>query len=218
MAKKINHPYEFDLRSREAMTQFIAQDWRGYYDRHECFLLSWDVKAYDVDLALKPVDFNLEARFDDGWRAHAEEDHELFYRACDDASSYYTEGLYCSYPGHDQGDFEFHLRGRGGGHMCLHKWRGYPLSGSHLGDRETALTQFCVDLDFKELRAFYIAIVCLDHDLTPAKASAEVSYCIAGYREQWEDEKREAETDGAREQEEARPDMYDARGVPCELD
>ena len=217
MAKR-KHPYDFSLRSRKAMTEFIAQDWRGYYDHHESFLLAWDVKVYAVDLAVKPVDFTLEARFDDDWREHAEQDEHMFWHACEEAASYYMDGLYCSYPGEDQGDFEFTILGRSSGHMCLSKWRGYPLSGYHLGDRETALTEFCADLDFKELRAFYIAVVCLDHDLTPAKASAEVSYCIAGYREQWEEEKRETETDNARELEETRPDMYDERGVPCELE
>ncbi len=205
--------YQTPLRSRAAITEFIAQDWRGYYSRHENFALAWDVKAYAVDILTKPEDFGLEARFDDAWAAYCEEDIEMFWRACEDAASYYLEGLYCSYPGTDQGDYEFTLCGRSGGHLCLVSWRGWSLENRNYCNREDFLAEFCVGLTFPELRDFYKAIVCMDHDLTPAKASEEVSYHIAGYRESWEIDLRDNETLRARDLEATRPDMYEGGEV-----
>lgn len=203
---KRKHPYRWSLRSRAAITDFLAQDWRCYSQRHGSFLFSWCVK---VDLNSnqrmgKAGEEPVDARFDMAWEEYLERNDSLFWLCCEDAARYYLEDGYTSYPGDDQGDWKMTQCGRSGGYLALTAWRGYSLDGYG----EQAIRDFCEEMPFKDLRAFYRGIVCLDHDLTREKASAEVAFHLNFQRSQWEESLVAAETVAARSLEESRPDLY----------
>jgi hypothetical protein len=185
------------------MTAYIV-DRKAYYADHTSFAFSWNVKAYNVNCK-HPKGEKLNPIFDDEWLAEMESNCERYNWAQEDAQSFYAapENLWTSWPGDDQGDWQFGFYGRGGGHMCLEQWRGTKLYGSYFD-----LAEWLESLTFKELRKFYIGIVCADHDFTPRAACEEVEYKLSWQRAQWEEEKEAELVEDARAQEEARLDMY----------
>lgn len=189
--------YTFPHRSRKAMIGYL-------FDRcshHGTF--AWNVKVYDADFkgdALSKYVPDLNPAFDSQWDKLVQESDSLFWMCCETASRGLTEGEWTSYPGDDQGAWEFGLTGRTGGWLVLHKWEGlnagefytdpaeaadyrsayeYPMYGS-------AHNLDCWPMD--KLRRFYKGIRCADQDFTCAKATAEVEYQAALHREacEWE--------------------------------
>ena len=198
------HPYKFPLRSRAAMTKYIL-DRTNYHDHYHPFPFSWNVKVYDVDWR-HPKGETIDAALDDEWERHAQENEWVSQTAFEDAARTYCEKEYATYPGLDQGDWEFGFYGRSGGHLCLETWRGSKLNGYNFD-----VTEWVRELSMQDLRTFYRALVCMDHDFTPAKASENVEYCLNFLRVRWEEEKRDeieqANVAMAEATAEARPDL-----------
>lgn len=195
------HPYNFEAKSRSAMTAYLL-DRKGYCDHYTNFPFSWNVKAYHVNWE-HPKGEPINARLDKEWLAEMESNCERYSWAVDDAQRHYAEKEWTSYPGDDQGEWQFGFYGRSGGHMCLETWRGYKVYG-----RGFDLAEWIEAANFKELRAFYRGIVCADHDFTTCAACEEIEWQLNFQRVQWEEEHDQTMDDDAREQEEARPDMY----------
>ena len=119
---------------------------------------------------------------DSAWDSHFQGDDSLFWTFCEDAGRQVSDGEWCSYPGDDQGDWEFSFAGRSGGWIVLEKWRGRDMRNPSDDD--------LAEMSFADLRAFYRGIRTADSDFTTAKASAEVEYHAASYREGWEEERK----------------------------
>lgn len=200
-------PYAFTARSRADMMAAIFKG-RSSYDR---FLFNWNVKAHNVNWESPKGEYELDSALDDAWAEYLESnaDHVTQW-AFDDASSYYHEGLYTTWPGDDQGQWELEFHGRQGGHLCLAAWSGMRFRGMD----EYDCREWLDGCDFATVRAFYRAMVCMDSDFTSAKASSNVEYQANFIRGQWEEERRE-ETEArnlaaAESIVESRPDMCPA--------
>lgn len=197
-------PYTFPHRTRRAMTEYIL-DRRGRSYHGGRYPFAWDVKAwaarFDGDsLRARAPEYDLDPAFDSAWVSEVDSDERLFWDCCEDAARYLSDGEWTSYPGDDQGDWEFSFAGRSGGWLVLEKWRGRDMRDA---DAETF-----AEMDMATLRDFYRGIRCADSDFTPAKAAAEVEYQAAFRREQWEDERR---AEHAAEIADYVAAMYDAR-------
>lgn len=217
MTKKC--PYSWPHRSRKAMLEYLGEHesyvpmntWNGG------FVLAWNIKVYNYDEMGRSGE-KVEARFDDRWREHVNDNFELFGQVCADATSYYTEKTWTNWPGIEQGEWEFGINGRSGGYMILteapgwlpapRRWRMFSMIWESRGDYQDWLA----GLDTEILRRFYRAIRVLDHDLRREACEAEVSYHYNFQRTVLEDEWKQEENCEARKQENARPDLYGTEG------
>jgi hypothetical protein len=208
---KAKHPYYFGDKSRAAMTDFIC----SHKSHHG--VLSFNVKAHNVNWERPKGDYGLDPALDAAWDIHLQSKAGEYVSqwAFDDASRHYSDGEYTSYPGNDQGDWQFYFEGRQGGWLTLHKWRGWKMP-RYVDD----LREFCDGLDYKTLRKFYVGVSCMAVDFTPANASANVESAVNFIRWQWEEDKREEQeaADSAMAERTAaeRPDLapqYEMEGV-----
>ena len=183
-------PYSFPLRSRAAIVEFLTRRGRSYH--YQRYAFAWDVKTHTARFdgaALRVHAPELDPALDSAWDAYTDAaGGALFWEWCEDAArnSGVTEGEWTSYPGDDQGDWDFSFAGRSSGWIVLEKWRGRDmrdLDPAELADPE--------EWPFEDLRAFYRGIVCADQDFTPAKAAAEIEWFAADTRARWEEERRE---------------------------
>jgi hypothetical protein len=196
-------PYSFPLRSRADIADFLTRRGRSYHYQRYTFV--WNVKThgarFDGDSLRKHFP-DLSMIEDSAWDDLLNKDTgDLFWSWCEDAgrNSGVEQNEWTSYPGDDQGDWEFSFAGRSGGWLVLDKWRGRDMR-----DVDSADFLDPEIWSFDDLRSFYRGIVCADQDFTPQKAAAEVEFMAAFYREQWEDDRAEA-----RESE--------AQAVACEI-
>lgn len=199
MKKSKKCPYQFPLRSREAML--------GYLRVHESyhplnvwnggFVLSWDVKVYNPDWSGHSGSYTVDASLDAAWAAHVQEQaaelDELVFEA---ARFLLSNGEYSTYPGDDQGQYTFFFNGRSGGHLCLascdivpamYTYGVIPFSFHDRGH----YSEYLASLSYADLRTLYKAIVCMDSDFTRANATVAVNEQINFFRSQWEEEQRE---------------------------
>ncbi len=182
-------PYNFPARSRGAMLDYICdRPARGDYP------LAWNVKAYSADWSGHTGEEKVNPRFDAAWQSYMDSHAYFCGDIFEDAGRTYSEDEYTTYPGADQGDWSFHFFGRSAGWLGLAEWRGCKLYG-----RDFSLEEYLAGCDFATLRKLYRALVCMDQDITPAKASAEVSYHVNFARAQWEAEQERAEDCTARQ-------------------
>ena len=206
----MNAPYKFPLKSRAAIADFLDRD--GRYYRPTRYRFCWNVKAYhakfDSDTMRKHIP-DLSPEFDLQWQSVLDSDNgSMFWDACEDAARFYPDE-WCSYPGNDQGEWSFHFEGRCGGWLVLDRWRGRDVTGATKADfldKE--------EWSYPDLVAFYRGIVCADSDFTPQKASQEVEYQFASYRENmerdWKAERQSTNDAIAIEIAESRPDLAPA--------
>lgn len=179
-------PYTFPHKSRAAIAQYLDRDGRSYdYTRYR---FAWDIKTHSARFdgpALRKINPDLSPAFDPAWSDHLESHSDSFWIWCEDAARQVSDGDWCSYPGNDQGDWQFSFAGRSGGWIVLEKWRGRKVN------EMTAQDFLDPELwPWADLVAFYRGIRCADSDFTPAKAAAEVMYFAACDREQWEADQR----------------------------
>lgn len=203
-------PYSFPLKSRAAIADFLDRDGRCYH--HKRYRFCWDVKAYRADFdsaTMRKRNPDLDPAFDDQWQEWIERNDNAFWDFCEDAARQITDGEWCSYPGDDQGDWDFSFAGRCGGWIVLEKWRGHNVTDATKED--------FLDLDqwpWKDLVAFYRGIVCADQDFTTVKAGQEVEHQAAFRRECLEDDWRADRDAAARAMADAiaaeRPDLAPA--------
>jgi len=185
----MRNPYQYPLRSRKAIIEYLTSGFR--YDRgyHERYSLSFDVKAYNVDLD-----------FDHLWEKYSKEympDHwecgnRLSYKKL--AKEKYEEvkenlwdwGQEGAWRNVDDGDCyrmlwsgtvfdtKFGLAGRSGGHLVVTEWNNYSLDGtSEDFDRDLE------EMGWEDLRNLYKMVCQWEVDFTSENASAEVEYQAA---------------------------------------
>ena len=205
--KKNQCPYAFSAKSRAAMIAYCtARD--TYSNGYEVFPFVWNVKTHGANWQHPKGDYELDASLDAAWQKHMDSGYDFAQFVFESTGSYYTDNEWCSYPGADQGDWQFSFEGRSGGWLALIEWRGHRLSRMSMHDLKAWLSE----LPFTELRAFYRGIVCADQDLTPQNAAIKVEYEVNFRRHEWEcelQESREASyNEFARSYEASRPDLY----------
>jgi hypothetical protein len=177
-------PYTWPHRSRAAIREYLLER-RGrlYGSGHYPFV--WNVKVYSAEFdgpCLRTYDPTLDPALDSEWDSYVESNgDQLFWHWCEDAGRGISEGEWTSYPGDDQGDWEFGFEGRSGGWIVLEKWRG----------RDVRNFAPFSEWSWPDLVAFYRGIRCADSDFTQANAVVSVEDYAAAYRADWEAEKRE---------------------------
>ncbi|UUV43256.1 hypothetical protein RCCWILLIS_84 [Rhodobacter phage RcCWillis] len=219
-------PYTFPHKSRKAMIEYLMdRNSRGYH--YQSYRFCWNVKAHAADFdgdTLRKHNADLDPAFDSRWDDVIENSESLFWSFCEDAARQINDDEWTSYPGDDQGDWEFLFAGRSGGWIVLNKFRGLDARELYSDPAEAADMRkaYCEpmhgapsNLDcwpWERLKAFYRGIRTADSDFTPAKAAAEVEYQAAFYRETLEDEwKADRDASVAAEVaaiEASRPDLY----------
>jgi hypothetical protein len=225
-------PYTFPARTRKAMLAYLEEH-EHYWPMNSNNggrVLAWNVKLYNVDNSgraerwarvykIKPRDLAkefgaLREERDEAWRTKLDEEPDLFWHVVEDASRMYLEGEWTNYPGIEQGEWKFFRNGRSGGYFCLEdapdwlpKPRGWACCRM-TWDSKADYIDWLQSLPTDTLRRFYRAIRVLDHDLRREAVEAEFSYQLAFQRVQWEEDLNREEYCNARQQEEARPDLY----------
>lgn len=204
-------PYSFPLKSRADIAVFLARDGRCYH--YTRYRFAWNVKAwganFDGDSLRKHIP-DLDPALDSDWQSDLDAFGDAyFFDWCGDAARWVSGGEWCSYPGEDQGDWDFSFAGRSGGWIVLEKWRGRDM-------RDVDAADF-LDRDlwpWADLVAFYRGIVTADTDFTPENAARAVECGAAYQRETWGEILREqAESDAQAAADaiaESRPDLAPA--------
>jgi hypothetical protein len=214
-------PYSFPLRSRKAITEFLAahdsyhpmNSWNGG------FCLAWNIKVnMNFDTSGKHGE-PVNAKYDDAWLRYLNEDNgELFNLACENGLRHYVDDEWTNYPGIEQGEWRFTVNGRSGGWLLLenapawlpkpHGWKSHRMTW----DNRSEYNDWLAELDFATLMRFYRAVVVLDADLSKVSIRKEMEYQFSDLRASWEED--QTERDDARAQKMAddiqasRPDMY----------
>ncbi len=167
----------------EIMNHAVHRD--GHYGD---FHLSWNVKmAMNFDETGKSGSEKVDPAFDEQWKEYAEDGENnafLFDIITHDMASQYLEGLYSTYPGEDQGAYEFGFQGRSGGHMVLKEVDGQEISFSSYSDVAESLKE----LSDEELIKLWKVTRSLDQDITSEKLKTEFDYQLNFQRSQKEEE------------------------------
>lgn len=184
-------PYTYPHKSKHAQIDYLTghDAYGGWNHPNRGWSpLSWNVRIGNADFEQPKGEYQLDPSHDDAWAKYVEKKSELFYWACEDMARQYTEGEYTTYPGDDQGDWEFCFAGRSGGQMLLAKWKGTDFlrsfdSAEHWRDWLTE------GIDTAALRTLYRAVRCMDHDLRRDAINAEFEYQLNFRRHEFEEER-----------------------------
>ena len=124
-----------------------------------------------------------------------------------------ANGEYCTYPGDDQGSYQFCFNGSSGGHLWLSHCdivpqpRSWGMAPFIFSDKE-AWQDYLDELSFANLKKLYRAIATMDQDFTREKITAEINEHFNHYRSDWELEQEDEQLCIATIWEGLRPDMY----------
>ncbi|GEM_PF-6737446 len=157
--------------------------------RHEPHRMAWNIKinsTFDDDG--RHPDFQTDPAFDERWQEHIRTDRELFWTACRDALSLYTDGHYATHPGDDAGQYGFAVQGRSGGHLVLTRFRSYEEPELRW-ENQMEFKEWASKLDDADLVGLYRLVRHLDHDIE--RRHQELAYQYAFQRSLKEEEWRE---------------------------
>lgn len=202
-------PYEFDACTIGDVVDYLMLP-RSRVFRYQRAPLAWNVKAHAVNINGDDSEYQRDAALDDLWRQHLERDDSagaaVYEMAFADAQSYYR-AEWTSYPGDDQGDWNFCFDGRSGGWLVLERWREFRFYGARgawpAAFQVEYLATFVALLVHEHqqggtradyLAAFYVGMVCADSDFTSAKASANVTAAYSRFRQDWEETRAHQDT------------------------
>jgi hypothetical protein len=175
--------YTWPHRTKKARIEYLAahESYGGWnHPARRWSPLAWNVKIHRADLTGKCGDYEVSDLRDEAWNEYAQTSGSLWTMIVEDMQRMYLEGEYSTYPGDDQGDWEFTFAGRSGGWMLLKesKW-----SFADAGEwRDWLLEQ-----DKETIEKLYRAVRCMDADFTSEKISREFEYQVNFQRSQWEE-------------------------------
>lgn len=182
------HPYDFSARSRQAMIDAITDVGGNSWGYHERYPITFNIKVHSFDWMMgRKGGEKVNPALDDTWEAKIENDPHFFDNTCEEALNYHMEGDYTSYPGDDQGDWEFAQMGRSGGWLVLERWDGRTLRGLSADDFAEELAD-AEEWSMSDLRKFYKGIQCLKRDLSKEQIYLELEHHANFRRYQWEQE------------------------------
>ncbi|MEI7668604.1 MAG: hypothetical protein WCJ33_00800 [Pseudomonadota bacterium] len=212
----MKNPYKFPLRSRSAITQYLAKHAHYHPMRswNRGFVISWNVKIYYEDRTGKSGSETINPFYDEKWQEYLEKrGNNLFWRACEDTAYCLVNGEYSTYHGYDQDSYQFCFNGSQGGHIWLsHCYivpqpRSWAMAPFIFSDKE-AWQDYLNELSFANLRTLYRAIATMDQDFTREKITAQINENFNRYRFDWELEQEDDQYKIAAIWEGLRPDMY----------
>lgn len=180
-------PYTYPHRSRRSIIDYLLdhESYGGWnHPSRGWSPFSWNVKVYNMKELANEGEV-VDPTFDEEWLEHLKGNQDLIDIAFEDARRGLIEGEYTTYPGDDQGDWEFCFGGRSGGHLILWKWRGTDL----IFNCEEEFKGWLTGLSWDDLRVLYRGIRCMDHDFTQEKAEKEVNYQLNFQRRLFEEER-----------------------------
>lgn len=215
---KMKNPYTFPHRSKAAMIDYICGIGGYHSSRHDCYPLSFNVKAYscnfdfdhiwkraavDINMDVGPSDSvkndpaQLKAYQDLARELHKKHEEHLWGWGQEDTWRGVKEDdtHRCLWSGESY-TVEYGLVGRSGGHLVVEHWNGFTFRGMSPEDLRERLEDKGDSLH-ADLRFLYKCCRHWEHDFTCAKASAEVEYqgiwnFFANIVEPaWEDRKKE---------------------------
>lgn len=178
-------PYSFPLKSRaEIIAALLKHDMHTTNHQFGC-ALAWNIKVHSFDETGRTGDSKVDARLDALWSSHVEKDGDVFWSACSDAVSRYVDGTATTWPGDDEGQWDFRTEGRSGGWLILSRWQDQRMEFSSSGD----LHQFLDDLSDEELAELYKGISCFDQDLASPKHEMDYQFNFrrAAAEEHWKE-------------------------------
>jgi hypothetical protein len=187
-------PYTYPHRSKSDQIDYLVAHQSRWADLCWCPLV-WNVKLYDVDTTGIKGDQPVRRWLDDRWKEHLAQqaDDNIWNGIIEDMSRQYSDSEYTTWPGNDQGQWNFFFFGRSGGWMGLEKWTpsGYPtISEARFCKRDFKpenWREFLEDQPARLVRELYRGVRCMDADFTTQKVHAEFAYQMNWHRRQWED-------------------------------
>lgn len=184
MTKKNSNPYNFPLTTRAKMTSFLLSHLSRHYG-YTRYPFVWNVKVYNFDETGKTGDYAVNPALDLAWKNYTGTRDSFFYDVIDEArrNSGLEHSEYTTYPGSDQGDWNFTFVGRSGGWLALKEWRGTDLT--KVG-HDYLLEEFLEGLSWANLKTFYRGIVTMDTDFTLSAARTNLDVACNFMRYQWE--------------------------------
>lgn len=178
-------PYDFPPIGRVGMIAELMDHAVHNMDRYGPHYFSWNVKIWGTDDSGHYEGVDNDKAFDDRWKEYWEENSEWLWNAIvEDCRRRFSEGEYTTYPGNDQGDYEFAFVGRSGGHLALTAVAGEKIAFESMADIGIILN----GLPDADLAKLYHVVKTLDVDATPEKARQEFDYQLAFHRETKEEE------------------------------
>jgi len=170
-AKDQNGPYSFPLESRREIIQFLTE--RIVYESqepHRRYAIAWNIKAPSPDTSGRTAVHSPNPEFDERWKEYLESNEDLFWELAADALRPFTDGLFSTYPGDDQGDYSFEIAGRQGGWLLLTGIKGL---GPMLWFDQVQMREWFKRLSDQDLIKVYRAVATLDTDVNPEKEMKE---------------------------------------------
>lgn len=177
-------PYDFPLESRWEIVQFLLEHKVHRLDGpYSKWAYAWDIKVHRFETDGHNLGYENDPAFDGRWESYLKE-NDIFWDEAGDAVRHYTEGEYTTYPGNDQGDYQFHTAGRSGGWLVL---TGVKELGDKLAwEGQSDLKEWLKDLDDAAIVRLYKLIVQVDKDVS--NPAAEMAHRYAFRRSELEAE------------------------------
>lgn len=186
--------YIFPHKSRKSIIQYFTnhtqyQGWnhpsRGWSP------FAWNVKIYNEDESggwATKIHEPLDPLLNEEWEIYYKKNQFVIWdNVIEDCRNYYRKH-YTTYPGDDQGDWEFCFGGRSGGWMILEKWRNTNFLSKF---SRFEFLDWLDELSFSDLFTLYKAIRCMDVDFTREKMESNFNYNLSFYRVNWENNLKE---------------------------
>lgn len=171
----------------EGTTRKQAEDYLLAHSFHrdgpyDDWRLSWNIKVGSFDSTGTGVtDYPVNRYLDAAWTSACDSDDGMFGDVCQDALSQYLDDGYTTFPGEDQGDYEFGVEGRSGGHLVLRSVKGLPdqLHWDGQGD----FREFLGELTDAQVLKLLILAKSVDQDLSSSNRNQEMAYQYAFRRQ-----------------------------------
>ncbi|MGY3582373.1 hypothetical protein ACVIGB_000703 [Bradyrhizobium sp. USDA 4341] len=164
---------KFPCRTREQMLVFLGNHEMKPPDHHGA-AIAWNIKARGFPVNGKG-EIATDDRFDKRWEEYLQQHcDEVFWQACEDELSQFLDGSYDTYPGEDEGSYEFGTRGRQNGWLYLRAWDGPQPKRGHNPmhfDHYSEYVEYLLALSPADLCRLYKLVANVDHDVRDPDAA-----------------------------------------------
>ena len=174
-------PYAFNAKTMHDVVDYLLSDRKSYGAK----FFAWNVKVCAANFDHPKGEYTINPVLDKAWEHYFSNHPHVDEQAFDNARRQIVDDEWTSYPGDDQGDWEFSFEGRSGGWLVLRRWKGLPMNDweylcEFIGDK-------LASGDWATIVKFYCGIVTADHDFTSAKAAENVEFYLNDLRHEWEE-------------------------------
>lgn len=121
------YPYAFNAKTMGDVIDYLLSDRKPYGGSHGIYFFAWNVKVYSANFDHPNGEHAINPALDKAWGNYFSNNPCIDERAFENARRQIVDDEWTSYPGDDQGDWEFRFEGRSGGWLVLHRWKGLPM-------------------------------------------------------------------------------------------